>query len=91
MASRKRVGNSEVAFVATKLWKETPPGPEQKELNRMFETNMIDRSQTPNPIRLSNPLFMAFNFHQMFLECTSEKLKLNMEDSVIFINKANKA
>lgn len=47
--------------MATKPWKESPPGPEQKELDRLFENDMIDPSKNPNEIRQSNPLFMGFS------------------------------
>lgn len=47
--------------MASKQWKETPPGPQQKELDRLFKTKVIDESDTPNKVRLSNPLFMEFS------------------------------
>lgn len=41
-----------------KVWTEN--GPEQRELNRMFESNSVDESTLPNKVRLSSETFMAF-------------------------------
>lgn len=41
-----------------KIWTEN--GPEQRELNRMFESNSVDESTLPNKVRLSSETFMAF-------------------------------
>lgn len=46
--------------MATK-WRESPAGPQQKELDRLFRTKAIDESDSPNKVRQSNPLFMAFS------------------------------
>ncbi|KAJ6639428.1 hypothetical protein Bhyg_03072 [Pseudolycoriella hygida] len=48
-------------MATTKQWKESPPGPEQTELERMFENGLIAASDTPNNIRKANPMFMAFS------------------------------
>lgn len=48
-------------FVALKQWKESPPGPEQLELERMFENNIIDETHTSDSVRKMNTLFMAFS------------------------------
>lgn len=42
-----------------KFWTES--GPEQKELDRLFETKSIDESSLPNKVRQSNTKFMAFS------------------------------
>lgn len=62
MTSRKRTSQiSELPGTSIKQWKESPPGPEQKELERLFQNKIIDVSDTPNKIRLTNPMFMQFN------------------------------
>lgn len=47
-----------MATTKQKTWTEN--GPEQRELNRLFETQKIDDSDMPNKIRQSSELFMAF-------------------------------
>lgn len=40
------------------IWKET--GPEQKELNRLFEKKLVDESSLPNKVRMTSPMFSKF-------------------------------
>lgn len=76
MASRKRViRNSEFVSSTTMPWKETPPGAEQKELNRMFATNVIEPSQTPNQVQQTNPMFMAFSSKVFTVHFSKTKAK----------------
>lgn len=44
-----------------KQWKETPPGPEQKELERLFKAKLIKPEDTIQDVRNSNPLFKQFS------------------------------
>lgn len=45
----------------TKLWKETPPGPEQKELNKLFSNNLISDDETASQIRRKYAIFAEFS------------------------------
>ena len=44
-----------------KIWKEKPPGPEQRELQRMFDCKEINASATPDSVRKSTPMFQQFS------------------------------
>lgn len=46
-------------FAIIKTWKES--GPEQRELEKLFEKKIIDESDSPNEIRLKNPMFRGFS------------------------------
>lgn len=43
------------------LWKSTPPGPEQLELNRLFESGEISAKDSAMKVRLSYPIFRGFS------------------------------
>ncbi|KAJ6639412.1 hypothetical protein Bhyg_12156 [Pseudolycoriella hygida] len=62
MALRKNAGVDTVGEdeIPSKMWKANPPGPEQKELNRMFDKGLISVTDTPAKVRARNQLFMAF-------------------------------
>lgn len=81
MTSRKRPirDYSEFLSSGTMMWKEKPPGAEQIELNRMFETNMIDASKTPDQVRQSNSMFMAFPSKVFATHFTKTKAKYGGE------------
>lgn len=42
-------------------WKESPPGAEQKELNRLFMSGIITDMDSPDSIRKQYPIFTKFN------------------------------
>lgn len=44
-----------------KVWKEKPPGPEQRELQRMFDCKEINASATLDNVRKSTPMFQQFS------------------------------
>lgn len=46
---------------AFQIWKEKPPGPEQKELEKMFNSNSIDATTTADSVRKSNAIFQKFS------------------------------
>lgn len=43
------------------MWKVKPPGPEQRELEKMFRTNEIQPGDTADETRKSNEMFMRFS------------------------------
>lgn len=55
MATKKKIQASD-----GKIWKENPPGAEQKELNRLFENNLISADELPNNVRMQHKIFMDF-------------------------------
>lgn len=65
MDAKKRRQNSSQFFdnylLSTKQWKESPPGPEQRELDRLFANNLIDESDCPNDVRKKHPIFLDFS------------------------------
>lgn len=61
-----------------KNWKESPPGAEQKELNRMFQNKLINESDTPNDIRLKNSLFMEFSPRVFAVHFRKTKAKVGL-------------
>ncbi|KAG4075390.1 hypothetical protein HA402_007967 [Bradysia odoriphaga] len=61
MATRKQAAADELENnVPAKMWKVNPPGPEQKELNRMFQQGLISISDTPAKVRSRYPMFNSF-------------------------------
>lgn len=57
----KRRSNTDSEFTTMKLWKESPPGPEQLQLERMFTQNLIDADKTPNAVQKMNSMFMEYS------------------------------
>lgn len=57
MPKIKENSNEVSKNIVNKLWRETPPGPEQKELNRLFATGIITDDDTPNMIRQKFTIF----------------------------------
>lgn len=47
-------------FLTLRQWKESPAGPEQIELNRLFENNLIGPTDAPRDVRKMHHLFMDF-------------------------------
>lgn len=61
-------------------WKESPPGPAQRELNQLFQNGLVKAADTPNMIRLKYPIFMQYTpriFAAHFRK-TKAKLGLNL-------------
>lgn len=42
-------------------WKVKPPGPEQRELERMFRSHEVEPGDSPESIRRSNEMFQRFS------------------------------
>lgn len=60
--SRKRKGmphGNHNEYQQVKQWKEN--GPEQRELEKLFQLNIIDAVDTPKNIRMKYPLFSQFS------------------------------
>ncbi|KAJ6645516.1 hypothetical protein Bhyg_00722 [Pseudolycoriella hygida] len=81
MALRKNAGVDAVGEdgIPSKMWKSNPPGPEQKEPNRMFDKDLINLTDTPAKIRARNQLFMAFppRTFALHFRTTKAKYRLN--------------
>lgn len=60
-----------------KVWKEKPPGPEQRELQRMFDCKEINASATPDSVRKSTQCFN--NSLERSSQHIFAKLKRSME------------
>lgn len=58
MGSRNKNKND---IEPTPRWKEFPPGPEQKELNKLFEEGAIGDHEMPNQVREKHALFKRFS------------------------------
>lgn len=43
------------------LWRSNPPGPEQIELNRLFQDGDILDTDTANSVRITYPMFRDFS------------------------------
>lgn len=59
--SQKRQKTSHVEQKQNIMWKVKPPGPEQRELERMFKTKEFDPASTPDSVRQLNDMFLKFN------------------------------
>lgn len=64
--------------VPSKMWRANPPGPEQKELNRMFEKGIIGVTDTPAKVRSRTPMFMAFPPKTFSLHFRTTKARLGI-------------
>lgn len=64
--------------VPNKIWRANPPGPEQKELNRMFQKGIIGSADTPGKVRLRNQMFMAFPPKTFALHFRTTKAKYGL-------------
>lgn len=60
------------------MWKERPPGPEQKQLEKMFAAKEIDPSATPDSVRKSNPMFENFTASVFASHFRKTKSKLGL-------------
>lgn len=74
---------SEEGFTA--VWKETPPGPEQKELERLFKNNLIEPKATPNTVRMNNTMFMEFSPRVFAVHFRKTKAKYGLFGSFFLI------
>lgn len=57
------------------VWKMKPPGPEQIELERMFNAREIPLSATPDSVRQSREIFKKFNARVFAAKFRSTKAK----------------
>lgn len=60
MAKTQFKRNSDFVY-ANKIWRENPPGPEQKELDRLFSNGLISEIDNANDVRLKHPIFREFS------------------------------
>lgn len=60
------------------VWKESPPGPAQIELERMFKNNLIGFLETPNEVRSKNPLFLKHSSRNFAIHFRKTKAKLGL-------------
>ncbi len=60
MAARKNYFDSARESLI-RVWKESPPGPEHKELDRLFSNGLINEADSANVIRLKYPIFSTFS------------------------------
>lgn len=65
-------------FTPYKIWKESPPGPEQKELERLFSNNQINVMDSPNDIRLKYPIFKDFSEKVFLVHFRKTKSKMGL-------------
>lgn len=65
-------------FSIQKLWKESPPGPEQKELERLFANNLISVMDSPNQIMLKHPIFKGFTERVFLTHFKKTKAKMGL-------------
>lgn len=49
--------------VSNVIWRETPPGKEQIELNKLFANGLISSTDSANNIRKKYPMFQQFSSH----------------------------
>lgn len=59
-------------------WRESPPGPAQKELNRLFVNGLIKDNETPNTVRQRYPLFMQYSARVFAVHFRKTKSKLGL-------------
>lgn len=64
--------------VPNKMWKANPPGPEQRELNRMFQQGIIGVSDTPAKIRSRNPMFSSYPARTFALHFRTTKARYGL-------------
>ncbi|KAJ6636925.1 Acetylcholine receptor subunit beta-like 1 [Pseudolycoriella hygida] len=73
----------------THIWKVKPPGPEQKELERMFREDAIEPWAAPDVIRRSCEMFRRFNPTVFANHFRATKAKLGLAASVCSEKKAD--
>lgn len=71
----KSKNNKQTPYGTNLLWKSNPPGPEQMELNRLFENGEIGDSDTANIVRLSYPMFRGYSSRVFGLHFRKTKAK----------------
>jgi hypothetical protein len=68
-----------------KIWKETPPGIEQDELNRMFKENQVTLSSTPSEVHSKSDLFLAYPLRTFTVHFNSTKRRFGLNCKYLFI------
>lgn len=58
------------------VWKESPLGPVQNELERLFKNNLIGPLETPNDVRQKNVLFMKHSARNFAVHFRKTKANL---------------
>lgn len=61
LSKKTKIDYAAMQRAQQKQWKETPPGPEQKELERLFKAKLINSDDTAQNVRSSHPLFSTFS------------------------------
>lgn len=79
------VNAEEEEEVPNKVWKVNPPGPEQKELNRMFEKGVLGSTDTAAKIRMRNQLFTAFPPKTFALHFRQTKAKFGLNGKNLIV------
>lgn len=44
-----------------KIWRESPPGPAQRELDRLFSDDIISGNEKPNEVQKQYPIFQEYS------------------------------
>lgn len=68
---------------STKIWRANPPGPEQKELNRMFQKGIIGSTDTAAKVRTRNPMFLVYPAKTFALHFRTTKAKYGLNGKQI--------
>lgn len=67
-----------MASNAVVMWRERPPGPEQRELDRILSCKEFDISATPDSVRKTNEMFQKFSAPVFAAHFRKTKAKLGM-------------
>lgn len=86
MSLKRQLKNTPVETKTFQVWKMKPPGPEQRELERMFRDKEIDPSCTPDSVRQSNEMFRKFSANVFATHFRSTKAKLGFCGNFMSLN-----
>ncbi len=78
MHTRKKRTTTADTDIYNRMWKENPPGLEQKELERLFSDGDISETDSPNSIRLKYPMFREFSTNVFATHFRKTKAKLGL-------------
>lgn len=83
MPPKKRTNNTiQPTESGKKIWKANPPGIEQTELNRLFESGTLDRTDSPNKTWLRHPMFQAFPARTFAIHFRTTKAKFGLNGNL---------
>lgn len=90
MFTKRQTKNTKMDSKPYQVWKQKPPGPEQKELERMFNSKEIDAFTNPDSVRKSKEIFENFSAPVFGSHFRATKAKLGLSGMItryFFISK----